>query len=96
MVEEMRQICPPFADMTIGSIRDRPGFDLITRELILVASCVTMGHAMPQLRAHAESALKIWATREQLVETILQLTFYAGGPAVRNSLLALKDLFEHG
>ena len=51
---------------------------------------------MPQLRAHAESALKIWATREQLVETILQLTFYAGGPAVRNSLLALKDLFEHG
>src|ERR1700733_5027950 len=88
MVEEMSQICPPFADMTIewaiGSIMDRPGLDLITRELILVASCATMGHAMPQLRAHAEAALKIGASKEQIVETLLQLTFYAGGPAVRN------------
>ena len=98
MVEEMRHICPPFADMTIewaiGSIMDRPGLDLITRELILVASCATMGHAMPQLRAHAEAALKIGASKEQIVETLLQLTFYAGGPAVRNSLVFLKDLLE--
>jgi 4-carboxymuconolactone decarboxylase len=98
MVEEMSQICPPFADMTIewaiGSIMDRPGLDLITRELILVASCATMGHAMPQLRAHAEAALKIGASKEQIVETLLQLTFYAGGPAVRNSLVFLKDILE--
>lgn len=96
MVEEMSSICPAFADMTIewaiGSIMDRPGLDLITRELILIASCATMGHAMPQLRAHAEAALKIGASKEQIVETLLQLTFYAGGPAVRNSLVFLKDL----
>ena len=72
---------------------DRPGLDLATRELILVASCVTMGHAMSQLRAHAEAALKVGATKEQIVETVLQLTFYAGGPAVRNSLVLLKDVF---
>jgi 4-carboxymuconolactone decarboxylase len=98
MVEEMSRICPPFADMTIewaiGSIMDRPGLDLITRELILITSCVTMGYAMPQLRAHAEAALKIGASKEQIVETLLQLTFYAGGPAVRNSLVHLKDLLE--
>ena len=54
MVAEMREVCPAFADMTvdwaIGSIMDRPGLDLATRELILIASCVTMGHAMPQVR----------------------------------------------
>jgi len=97
MVAEMQEVCPAFADMTIdwaiGSIMARPGLDLLTRELILVASCVTMGHAMPQLRAHAEAALKVGATREQLVETVLQLTFYAGGPAVRNALVLLKDVF---
>lgn len=97
MVAEMQQICPDFADMTIdwaiGAIMSRPGLDLVTRELLLVASCVTMGHAMPQLRAHAEAALKIGATREQLVETVLQLTFYAGGPAVRNALVLLKEVF---
>ncbi len=96
MVAEMQQLCPDFADMTIdwaiGSIMARPGLDLATRELILVASCVTLGHAMPQLRAHAQAALKVGATREQLVETILQLVFYAGGPAARNALVELKDI----
>ena len=98
MVAELKDICPAFADMTIdwaiGSIMARPGLDLLTRELILIASCVTMGHAMPQLRAHAEAALKVGATREQIVETVLQLTFYAGGPAVRNSLVLLQEIFS--
>lgn len=100
MVAELQDICPAFAEMTIdwaiGSIMDRPGLDLATRELILIASCVTMGHAMPQLRAHAEAALKVGATKQQIVETVLQLTFYAGGPAVRNSLVLLNEvLAEH-
>ncbi len=98
MVVEMQDVCPAFADMTIdwaiGAVMDRPGLDLLTRELVLIASCVTMGHAMPQLRAHAEAALKLGATQEQVVETVLQLTFYAGGPAVRNSLLVLKEVFQ--
>jgi len=98
MVAEMAGICPAFADMTIewafGGVMSRPGLDLATRQLVLVASCVTLGSAMPQVRAHAEAALAAGVTRTQLVETILQLTFYAGGPAVRNSLVALKDLLE--
>ena len=97
MVAEMKEICPDFADMTIdwaiGSIMDRPGLDLATRELILIASCVTMGHAAPQLRAHGEAALKVGATKQQIVETVLQLLFYAGGPAVRNSLALLNEVF---
>ncbi|MES2105431.1 MAG: carboxymuconolactone decarboxylase family protein [Pseudomonadota bacterium] len=98
MIAEMQDICPAFADMTIdwaiGAIMDRPGLDLLTRELVLIASCVTMGYAMPQLRAHAEAALKLGASKEQIVETVLQLTFYAGGPAVRNSLVELKQVFS--
>lgn len=98
MVAEMQHVCPDFADMTIdwaiGSIMDRPGLDLLTRELILVASCVTLGHAMPQLRAHAEAALNVGASKEQIVETVLQLVFYAGGPAVRNALVVLDEVFQ--
>ncbi|HEY9130336.1 MAG TPA: carboxymuconolactone decarboxylase family protein [Dyella sp.] len=97
MVEELRDVCPDFADMTIdwaiGGIMARPGLDLVTRELVLVASCVTLGYATPQLQAHAEAALKVGASKEQLVETVLQLTFYAGGPAVRNALVLLKKVF---
>jgi 4-carboxymuconolactone decarboxylase len=100
IVAEMQNVAPAFADMTIdwaiGGIMARPGLDLVTRELVLVASCVTLGYAMPQLRAHAEAAIKVGATREQVIETILQMTFYAGGPAVRNSLVELKDLLSSG
>jgi len=96
MVEEMRDICPAFSDMTIewalGGVMARPGLDLLTRHFVVIASCVTLGHAVPQLRAHVEAALAVGATKQQIVESILQLTFYAGGPAVRNSLVAIRDL----
>ena len=96
MVAEMAEICPAFVDMTIewafGGVMSRPGLDLVTRQLVLVASCATLGSAEPQLRAHAEAALAAGATRTQVVETLLQLIFYAGGPAVRNALVAIKDL----
>lgn len=96
MINEMRDICPAFTDMTIdwafGGVMARPGLDLLTRHFVVIASCVTLGHAEPQLRAHVEAALKIGATKEQIVEAILQLTFYAGGPAVRNSLFSVRDL----
>lgn len=77
-VAAVADISPDFADMTIawatGHILTRPGLDLATRELILVA------------------ALRAGASRQQILETILQLTFYAGGPAVSNALVALKDV----
>lgn len=96
MVAEMRDVCPFFAEMTVdwafGGVMARPGLDLVTRQLVLIASCVTLGHAEPQLRAHVEAALAAGATREQITEAILQLTFYAGGPAVRNALVGIRDL----
>ena len=100
IVAEMRDICPFFAEMTIdwalGGVMARPGLDLLTRQFVLIAACVTLGHAEPQLRAHVESALKTGATKEQITEVILQLTFYAGGPAVRNSLVSVRDLLQSG
>jgi 4-carboxymuconolactone decarboxylase len=96
MVAEIGEICPAFVDMTVewafGGVMARPGLELLTRQLVLIASCVTLGHATPQLQAHVQAALEAGATRDQIVETILQLTFYAGGPAVRNALVALKDI----
>lgn len=97
MVQEMADVCPDFCTMTIewalGGIMARPGLDLATRELLLVASCATRGNAEPQLRAHMESARKLGVSREQMVETLLTLLFYAGGPAIRNALLVVRDIY---
>jgi len=98
MVAAQKDICPDFATMTIewamAGIMARPGLDLLTREYLVIASCVTLGHATPQLRAHIESALKLGATREQVVEVILQVMFYAGGAAVANALNTANEVFK--
>lgn len=98
MIEGMKEICPDFATMTLewalGGVMARPGLDLKTRELLLVASCVTLGNAAPQLRAHLSSALKLGATKVEVVETILQMLFYAGGPAVANALVIADEILR--
>jgi len=90
MVNSMKDICPDFVTMTIewaiAGIMARPGLDLLTREFLLIASCVTLGHVEPQLRAHIASARKLGASKEQIFEVILQMTFYAGGAATTNAL----------
>jgi len=96
LIADMAGLCPDFVDMTLewalGGITTRPGLDLMTRELVVIAACTTLGHPVTQLRAHAAAALKAGATRQQVVEAILQLMFYAGGAAVRNALVNLKDI----
>ena len=96
LIDDMAGLCPDFAEMSIewalGGITARPGLDSVTRELVVIASCVTLGHTVTQLRAHTQAALNAGATREQIIETILQLTFYAGGAAVRNALVNVKDI----
>lgn len=97
LVQSQAEVCPDFATMSIewalGGVMARPGLDLKTRQLIVVAACVTLGHATPQLHAHIEGALSVGASREEITETILQTLFYAGGAAVANALAAAKDVF---
>jgi len=98
LVDNLKDICPDFVDMTIEwamqGIMARPGLDLLTREYLLIASCTTLGHAVPQLKAHVDAALKLGGSKETIVEVILQMTFYAGGAAVSNALSHAKDVFQ--
>jgi 4-carboxymuconolactone decarboxylase len=80
-------------EWAIDGIMGRPGLDLATRELLLVASCVTSGNAQPQLRAHMESAAKLGVSREQMFESLLTVHFYARGPSVRNALIEIPNIY---
>jgi len=98
LVNNLADVCPDFVDMTIEwamqGIMARPGLDLLTREYLLIASCTTLGHTIPQLKAHIDAALKLGASKQQIVEVILQMTFYAGGAAVSNALTCAKEVFK--
>lgn len=98
IVAALEGVCPDLARMTIewgfGEIVSRPGIDLKTRQLVTIASCVTLGHAQPQLRAHIEGALNVGATPREIVEVILQVCLYAGFAAGTNAMLLAGEVFK--
>src|SRR5882724_1175216 len=97
LVADLADICPDFATMTtdwaLAGIMARPNLELLTRQYVVIAACVTLGSAGPQLHAHLEAALALGATRAQLVEVILQTLFYAGGARAANALRVAKQVF---
>lgn len=64
--------------------------DLKTRELITIASLVTLG-MLPQLQLHIGAALHIGCTYTQIEQVILQMGAYAGNPAMLNAMKELKS-----
>lgn len=97
IVEGLKDICPDYATMTIqfgfGEVFNREGLDLKTRELAVIAACVTLGNAMPQLQAHIEAALNIGATKQEIIEVIYQTALYAGFALATNAMFAAKEVF---
>ena len=67
---------------------NRPGLDLRTRELVIIASCAALGvTGHGAVRTHIPAALNAGATREEIVEVLVQIGFGAGLPT---SLAALE------
>jgi 4-carboxymuconolactone decarboxylase len=93
-------IAPDFAayvvEFPFGDIFSRPGLDLRTRELATVAALTAMGTAPAQLRVHIQGALNVGATREEILEIVMQMAVFAGFPAALNGLAAAKEAFAAG
>jgi 4-carboxymuconolactone decarboxylase len=97
VIQSLEDIAPDFARYVIefpfGDIYSRPGLDLKSREIAVVAALTAMGNATPQLKVHIHAALNVGVTREEIVETIMQMAVYAGFPAALNGLMAAKEVF---
>lgn len=98
VADSLAGIAPDFAryvvEFPFGDIFSRPGLDLRTRELITVAALTAMGHAAPQLKGHIQLALGAGCTRQEITETIIQMSVYAGFPAALNGLLLAQQAFK--
>jgi 4-carboxymuconolactone decarboxylase len=97
VVESLAGIAPDFARLLVefpfGDIYSRPGLDLRSREIAVVAALTAMGNAAPQLKVHIQGALNVGVTRTEVVETIMQMAVYAGFPAALNGLTAAREVF---
>lgn len=76
-----------------GSIWTRGGIDVKQRCLCTLSALLTLGH-LQLLRRHIERALNVGLTPDQVVEVFIQMTFYAGVPAVESAMGIAKEIFE--
>ena len=98
VIASLKDIAPEFADLLIefpfGDIYSRPGLDLKSREIAVVAALTALGNATPQLKVHIHGALNVGCTKEEVVEVIMQMAVYAGFPAALNGLFVAKEVFS--
>ena len=98
VIDSLKDIAPDFARLLIefpfGDIYSRPGLDLKSREIAVVAALTALGNALSQLKVHIHGALNVGCTREEVVEVIMQMAVYAGFPSALNGLFAAKEVFK--
>ena len=90
-------LSPDFANMVTdilaGEVWSRPNLDLKTRSLITVAALTALGRTNG-LRLNIEMALNNGATPSEILETLLQMAFYAGFPACWDALVIADEVFK--
>ncbi|WP_437728717.1 carboxymuconolactone decarboxylase family protein [Sorangium sp. So ce861] len=101
VTEAYAGVAPDFGRYVIeypfGDIYARPGLDLRTRLLTAVAALAAVGDSEVPLGNHIRYALNAGCTREEIVETVMQVSVYAGFPrAVKGLAVLEKVLAERG
>ena len=79
-----KEICPDFEAYVVeflsGEVWSRPGLDRRTKSLVTIATLAAQGRTLG-LELNIRMALNNGATRQDVVETLLQIAPYAGFPA---------------
>ncbi len=94
--ERFGDVAPKLAelseDMLFGDIWERPQLSKRDRSLITCAALVTAGKP-EQMNFHFPRALENGVTKEELIELITHLAFYAGWPNAMVAVAKAKELF---
>ena len=90
-------IAPALADYTdqvlFGDVWTRPGLSLRDRSLVTVACLVSL-YRTNELPFHMKRALENGLTRDELIEAVTHLAFYAGWPNAMSALPIAQRVFD--
>ena len=81
-------------DWVFGEVHTRDGLTARERELIIVAVLTAIGGSDPQVAAHIRALRAIDVPWNEIEETILQITPYAGVPRAVNAMKVLREQQE--
>jgi len=92
----MGDIAPKLAQLTdsvlFGDVWARPGLSRRDRSVVTVSALIAMNRP-DQLRSHLALALDNGVTRDELIEAITHLAFYAGWPAANTAVGIARQVF---
>jgi 4-carboxymuconolactone decarboxylase len=81
-------------EFNFGDIYSRPGLTLAQRELLSLASLVTIGGLDPQLRGHTRGAIRAGCTPTEIIETVIHTVQYCGFPKALNAMRVITDQLQ--
>ena len=99
VVRSFDDIAPDLGRMIVehayGEVFSRDGIDLKTRELSACAALAAIGSATTEtpLRVHINAALNVGASREEIIETLINLAAYSGYPATQQAIRIAAEEF---
>ena len=89
-------IAPALGELTdkvlFGEVWERPGLSKRDRSLITVAALVA-GYRTNELPFHLSRAIENGITKDELIELITHLAFYAGWPAANTAVAIARKVF---
>lgn len=98
VIEALGDIAPDLGkyivEFAFGDIYCREGLDLQEREMITLASLLTLGGCETQLEVHINGALNVGISPRKIIETFLQCIPYTGFPRVLNAVGVARKVFE--
>jgi len=80
-------------DLLFGDIWERPGLSKPDPSLITVTTLVAL-YRTEQLASHLRRALQNGLTKDELIEAITHLAFYAGWPNATTAIMTLRNIVE--
>jgi 4-carboxymuconolactone decarboxylase len=90
-------IAPALAEYTdevlFGDVWERPGLSKRDRSLIAVATLVAL-YRTNELPFHLRRALENGVSRDELIEVITHLAFYAGWPTASSAVTIARSVFQ--
>lgn len=95
--DAIRSTAPKLVELTetvlFGDVWERPGLSKRDRSLITVATLVAL-YRSDQLPGHLERALNNGLSKDEIIEAITHLAFYAGWPCAMTGATIAKRVFE--
>lgn len=90
-------VAPKLAEVSdevlFGDIWERGQLSKRDRSLVTCAALIALGKT-EQMNFHFPRAIENGVTREELVELVTHLAFYAGWPNAMSAVMKIKELWE--